>query len=212
MMTERHYFKSDELSLHTEVQLCTPTQEGEYEIILAATVFHPQGGGQPSDVGCIAGVKVKRVFQTGEQIIHLTGHPVTVGSALIEVCPETRRLHTQLHSAGHLIGCYGELAGWRPVKAHHWPGEARVVFENGGATSALPADELAQQIQSWITADLPRHTSLQAGQRQIGFGHLPAHSCGGTHALSTGQIGHVNITRIKEKKGQLSVHYALGPA
>lgn len=212
MTTERHYFKSDELSMHTEVQLCTPTQEGEYEIILAATLFHPQGGGQPSDVGCIAGVKVKRVFQNGEQIVHVTGHPVAVGSALIEVCPETRRLHTQLHSAGHLIGCYGELAGWRPVKAHHWPGEARVVFENDGATTALPADALAQQIQTWITADLPRHTSLQAGQRQIGFGHLPAHSCGGTHALSTGQIGQVNITRIKEKKGQVSVHYELAPA
>lgn len=209
MMTERLYFNTEDLSMTTTVRLCTPTQDGEFEIMLDATLFHPQGGGQPSDTGTIAGIKVNRVFQTGDMTVHLTSQPVSVGPAFIEVFPEARNLHTQLHSAGHLIGSYGELAGLRAIKGHHWPGEARVVFESENATSSLLADEMEQQINTWIAANMPRHTSQEGGQRKIGFGHLPAHACGGTHVVSTGQIGKIKITKLKEKKGQLSVHYEL---
>jgi len=208
-MTERLYFHSDELSMNTKVRLCTPDQEGNFEIILDATLFHPQGGGQASDTGTISGIKVNRVFQTGDVIVHLTNEPVDVGPALIEVFPDARNLHTQLHSAGHLIGSYGEQAGLKAIKGHHWPGEARVVFESEDTTSALLAEEIEQQINAWVAADMPRHTSLEAGQRKIGFGNLPAHPCGGTHVVSTGQIGKIKITKLKEKKGQLSVHYEL---
>ncbi|MFZ6743605.1 alanyl-tRNA editing protein [Undibacterium sp. JH2W] len=213
-MTARHYFSNEHLSMHSKVEQCTARPDGDFEIILDGTLFHPQGGGQPSDAGYIAGVKVNRVFQSGDMIIHLTDQPVNVGVAFIEVFPDVRHLHTQLHSAGHLIGCYGELAGLQAIKGHHWPGEARVVFEskdasNTEADTALLAAEIEQQINAWVAANLPRKTSLADGQRQIGFGDLPAHACGGTHVMATAQIGKIKITRVKEKKGQLSVHYDL---
>ncbi|MFZ3003262.1 MAG: alanyl-tRNA editing protein [Undibacterium umbellatum] len=209
MMTKRLYFNTEDLSMTTTVHLCTPTQDGEFEIMLDATLFHPQGGGQASDTGTIAGIKVTRVLQTGDTIVHLTSQPVNVGPAFIEVFAEARKLNTQLHSAGHLIGSYGELAGLRAIKGHHWPGEARVVFESENAASAMLAEEIEQQINTWIATNMPRHTSLEAGQRKIAFGHLPAHACGGTHVVSTGQIGKIKVTKLKEKKGQVSVHYEL---
>ncbi|MGO2434818.1 MAG: alanyl-tRNA editing protein, partial [Serratia proteamaculans] len=46
--------------------------------------------------------------------------------------------------------------------------------------------------------------------RQVGFGELPAYGCGGTHVLSLGELGAVNITALKMKKGQLIVQYELG--
>ena len=209
MMTKRLYFNTDDLSMTTNVHQCTPTQDGEFEIMLDATLFHPQGGGQASDTGTISGIKVNRVLQTGDTIVHLTSQPVNAGPAFIEVFAEARKLHTQLHSAGHLIGSYGELAGLRAIKGHHWPGEARVVFESENAASAMLAEEIEQQINNWVASDMPRHTSEEAGQRKIGFGHLPAHACGGTHVVSTGQIGKIKVTKLKEKKGQVSVHYEL---
>lgn len=43
----------------------------------------------------------------------------------------------------------------------------------------------------------------------VTWGSLPVYACGGTHVRSTGEVGHVVITRVKEKKGELSVQYEL---
>lgn len=43
----------------------------------------------------------------------------------------------------------------------------------------------------------------------ITWGDLPAYACGGTHVPLTSDVGEVQITRVKEKKGQLSVQYEL---
>lgn len=206
-MTERHYFNSDHLSMNAKVVSCSPAADGHFEVILAATLFHPQGGGQPSDVGTIAGAKVIRVSQAGDEVIHLTDRKVAVGDATIEVSSAPRMLHAQLHSAGHLIGYWGEQAGWRAVKAHHWPGEARVVFEADGTAMALTAEAIEQQVNALVEADLLRQITLDGDKRMIGFGHLPAYSCGGTHVSSLGVIGKIKVLKVKEKKGQLSVHY-----
>ncbi|MGF6613632.1 Ser-tRNA(Ala) deacylase AlaX [Pseudomonas sp. YL-218 TE3947] len=45
-MTLRLFFHSDELKANVEVLECTP-QENEFAVVLRATLFHPQGGGQP---------------------------------------------------------------------------------------------------------------------------------------------------------------------
>ncbi len=50
-MTERRYYYSDDVQGQAQVLSCTPAEAGAYAIELDATLFHPQGGGQPSDVG-----------------------------------------------------------------------------------------------------------------------------------------------------------------
>jgi Ser-tRNA(Ala) deacylase AlaX len=48
----------------------------EYELILDETIFHPQGGGQPSDEGTISSMdgqsvfKVHKVLPKGDTVIH----------------------------------------------------------------------------------------------------------------------------------------------
>jgi len=211
-MTERHYFNNDDLRMQAQVTRCTAEPDGSFRVILSATLFHPQGGGQPSDLGMIAGANVIRVMQDGDEIVHLVDRPVPEGAALIDVHAASRHLHARLHSAGHLIGTCGEQAGWRPVKGHHWPGECRVVFEGDAGQQALDAVTLEQQVNALVEADLPRFLVQDDGQRAVGFGHLPAYGCGGTHVVSSGAIGKIRIVKIKEKKGQLSVHYDIDRA
>ena len=43
----------------------------------------------------------------------------------------------------------------------------------------------------------------------VTWGDLPVYACGGTHVRSTGEVGQIVITRVKEKKGELSVQYEL---
>ena len=54
-MTQALYL-SDITQAEVEILRCEPTDDGRFSIQLAQTPFHPQGGGQPSDLGKINGV------------------------------------------------------------------------------------------------------------------------------------------------------------
>ncbi|EDQ7108586.1 hypothetical protein DCT84_004785 [Salmonella enterica subsp. enterica serovar Glostrup] len=67
-MTEKLYYTSDDLELDTRVQ----SSDGRFRVILASTLFHPQGGGQPSDRGMIGSVNMLQAIQDGAEVIHFT--------------------------------------------------------------------------------------------------------------------------------------------
>ncbi len=206
-MTQRTYYHSDDLTMQTQVLSCTRADDGKFHVVLAATLFHPQGGGQLSDQGTIAGVKVGRVVQEDSVVIHIADQEVAIGDALIEVSAEIRSLHARLHSAGHLISGVVEQLGWRATKGHHWPGEGRVVFDSPGASKAVTLEAVEQAVNQLITDDVPRRLAVQDGVRSVCFGSLRMHSCGGTHVPSAGLVGPIKLLKLKEKKGQLSILY-----
>jgi len=207
-MTLRLFFHSDDLKANVEVLDCTP-HENEFAVVLRATLFHPQGGGQPFDTGSIGDSQVLRVIQDPERIIHFVDQPVKSGMTQIRVDAERRQFNTRMHSAGHLIGHFVQAKGWMPIKAHHWPGEGRVQFNALESAQDVDAQTVQLGIEQWIAEDFPRLTSLREGAREIGFGALPAYGCGGTHVRSLKELGTVTIAYLSLKKGTLSVHYTV---
>ena len=127
-MTERLYYTCDETEARAQVVHCLTEADGRYAIELNQTLFHPQGGGQPADRGWIGGIAVEGVVTRGDRVMHIIAQPLPPGEVAIRVDEAAWRLHSRLHSAGHLIGLAGERAGWRPVKAYDWPGERRITF------------------------------------------------------------------------------------
>ena len=138
-MTLRLFFHSDDLKANVEVLDCTP-HEHEFAVVLRATLFHPQGGGQPCDTGWIGESQVLRVVQDPDRIIHYVDQPVKLGMTQIRVDEKRRQFNTRMHSAGHLIGHFVQALGWMPIKAHHWPGEGRVQFKPSDAAGNRPDD------------------------------------------------------------------------
>ncbi len=205
-MTLRLFFHNDELTAEVEVLTCDAIEE-QFAVTLNATPFHPQGGGQPFDTGSIGASRVLRVLQEPGRIVHYLDQPVPLGPAQANVDSERRALHARLHSAGHLIGHYGESQGWKPLKAHHWPGESRVSFVRGESAQPFTAEAVQAALEAWIASDLPRDMRVDEDQRSVGFGDLPAYPCGGTHVRSTAEIGAVEVLSLSEKKGTLSVSY-----
>jgi len=208
MMTERLFFTHDHLTAELEVLSCTP-HDDHFAVILQSTLFHPQGGGQPFDTGWLGESQVLRVTQEADRVVHYVDRPVEPGPITARVDEQRRALHTRLHSAGHLIGNVGETLGWMPIKAHHWPGEAKVTFIRGDAAQAMQAEAIQQQLNEWIAADYPRHMAVDNGTREVGFSELPAYACGGTHVQTLSELGQVTIQALSEKKGALSVRYTL---
>jgi Ser-tRNA(Ala) deacylase AlaX len=160
--TQPLYQKDSELHTHTSpITSLTPlssfpptTQslfkpsENSTALILttSATIFHAQGGGQPSDTGSIrtasATFHVHQVRAPGEggAILHmgtLDGEGGIVGEEGAQsIDVEKRTLHSRLHTAGHVLGlavhelvAQGKLdPGLKDGKASHYPGAAYVEF------------------------------------------------------------------------------------
>ncbi|CNI26693.1 serine-tRNA(Ala) deacylase AlaX [Yersinia vastinensis] len=207
-MTTRVFFDNDTLTMHAEVLSCTPENE-QFAVILQATIFHPQGGGQPSDTGYIGDNRVLRVVQQQGQLIHYLENPIALGRHYASVDSERRSLNTRMHSAGHLIGNIGEAYGWLPVKAHHWPGEGRVSFKRTENPQSINIDIVQTAVDDYIRQDCPRKISVQGDFREVGFGMLPAYACGGTHVSSLQVLGEVAVLSMTEKKGIMSINYTV---
>lgn len=209
-MTEALYLASDDLECTGRVLSCRETQEGLWAVVSDRTVFHPQGGGQPSDIGLINDVSVRKVIHTPDAIIHLCEAPLE-GEVSMAVDGKTRRLHSRLHSAGHIIGFVVDELGWHATKGNHFPGESRVVFEpeNPKAIQLTEAEVLQSEVNALISKKLERRITEIDGLRYVTWGDLRAYPCGGTHVANTEEIGKVKISKIKMKKGQISVSYSL---
>lgn len=208
-MKQTAYFDSDALQLRSQVQACVARDDGYFDVYLRHTLFHPQGGGQAADRGVIDDQLVLAVRHTEHGIAHTVAHALPLVEVNIQVDANLRQLHARLHSAGHLLASVAEMHGWRPLKGHHWPGEARVVLQAQAEACDLQAEVLTAEVNSCLQAGLSRHITYQDGQRLIAFGDFPAHPCGGTHVINSAAVGPILITKIKHKAGQLSLSYTL---
>ena len=208
-MTEKRYYASDALETESHVISCTPQSDDRFCVILSATLFHPQGGGQPSDRGTINGVNMLQAVQDGDQVLHFTDGPLETGPVRLKVDVGLRALHSRYHSAGHLIGLAGEKYGWLGVKGNHKPGEGRIVFEAVAPLTPITLEELNADAAALVQRGDCRVITDAAGKRMVTWGDLKPYACGGTHVQNTLEIGNIRILKLKEKKGQLSVQYEL---
>ena len=203
---------SDLTELKAKVLACTATDDGLWVVTLNKTLFHPQGGGQPSDTGTLNGEPLIKAIHTENGIVHLLASPIE-GEVLLKLDARVRRLHSRLHSAGHLIGYVGDLKGWHAYKGNHFPGQGKVSFKPDAETLAnlsLPgAEALQKEVNEYVREALPFNETWEGQKRSVTWGDLPAYACGGTHVKNTAEIGPIVISKIKCKKGEICVSYHL---
>lgn len=158
-------------SLPQEAQsLFKPPQQGTpYILTTPSTIFHAQGGGQPSDTGTITASNktftVHQVRKVDPAILHMgTFAPAPFDSETEcqhgkqEIDVPKRILHSRIHTAGHVIGLAAAALKKDGVidshvvdgKASHYPGAAFVEFVGlipGDAKAAIQAktDEMVAQ-------------------------------------------------------------------
>jgi misacylated tRNA(Ala) deacylase len=226
MSTER-LFESDPYRRSCDTQIRMVHPEG---VELEATVFYPEGGGQPGDTGVLrlADGRELRVTDTrkGEEpgsIVHVleevpeglaSGEPV---DAVIDW--ERRHRHMRMHTCLHLLcslvdaGVTGGSIGAE---------KARLDFDLPEST--LDKESLSAELNALVERDLPvamrwisdeeldaapelvRTMSVSpprgAGRvRLVEVQDADLQPCGGTHVARTGEIGAVVVSKI-EKKGR----------
>lgn len=194
-------------------------------LILDQTVFYPQGGGQPADKGIAQNdttqFQVQGVSKDGEQVLHkgvLVHGPMLKKGDEVEltVDSEVRLLHNKNHTGGHLIDFALMKLGYtfKPHKAYHFPQGPYVEYVGAANEAMLQQlrDTLESAVNELMKQDVPVSISLIDNDPKQRVMSIPGYEpilCGGTHVLSTAQVGRVTIRKIKNEKGNLRVSYAV---
>ena len=120
MRTERLFYKdSHQTTCQAKVLECREVKKG-YEILLDQTVFYPEGGGQPCDIGTMNQVEVTDVQEKDGEIWHRTREAIPEGTEVnCKIDWERRFDLMQQHSGEHLIsGLIHEKYGYNNVGFH----------------------------------------------------------------------------------------------
>ncbi|MCP4430072.1 MAG: alanyl-tRNA editing protein, partial [Gammaproteobacteria bacterium] len=200
-------------------------------VVFESTIFYPLGGGQPGDTGKVSiGDKAYRIIDTRfdedrNGIVHFLdtedlSHIQAGEKVDMELDWQRRhrlmRMHTSMHLMCHLIpaqatgGSVGET-------------ESRIDFDLQGLE--VDKEDLSQRMNALIKQDLAvsagsiseqeldqnpglvRTMSVQPPRgrgtiRTINIEDTDYQPCGGMHVSSTGEIGEVVITKLKNKGKQ----------
>ena len=226
MPTDR-LFESDPYRQSCDTRIRAAHPQG---VELEATVFYPEGGGQPGDTGVLrlADGRELRVTDTrkGDEpgsVLHVLEEvpaDLVPGEAVVAAIDwERRHRHMRMHTCLHLLcslvdaGVTGGSIG---------ADKARLDFDLPEAS--LDKEALSAQLNGLVERDLPvgmrwisdeeldaapelvRTMSVSpprgAGRvRLVEVQDADLQPCGGTHVARTGEIGRVVVSKI-EKKGR----------
>src|SRR4029077_18063776 len=145
-MTERLYY-TDSYLCEFQARVVERSADGR-TVYLDRSAFYPTSGGQPFDLGSIAGIAVTEVIDEEDRIAHRLaaplGMPGTEGEIDARIDWARRFDHMQQHSGQHLLSAvFEDLFGLHTVSVHFGPESSTLDLD----TEALSADRVARAEQ-----------------------------------------------------------------
>ena len=210
METRKLYYEDCLLKEFTATVLsCTETEKG-FSVILDATAFYPEGGGQACDLGTLADANVLDVRESGESVVHLCDKALPEGSSVTGKILWSRRLDLmQQHAGEHIVsGIIHRRWGGHNVGFHMGADTVTIDFD-----CPIPVEALAEieqeangavyenlPIKCWYPAEdlLPTvpYRSKKALPWPVRIVEIPGYdicACCGVHVAYTGQIGLIKL-------------------
>lgn len=204
--------------------------EGRASVVLEATLFYPEAGGQLADQGQLDGRPVIDVQVDGVGRIHhlLEGEPPPVGALVKGRIDRVRRHeHMALHTGQHMLS-RALLDGGKAATVSSRLGESGATIDLDRELSASALAEIEARVNAIVdehrpvrqlhpsaselaAMDLRRAPKVDGAIRVIeveGFDQTP---CGGTHCTDTAQVGWVRITDATRHRGGQRVTFTAGP-
>ena len=213
METRKLYYEDCHLSEFTaQVQSCEAA-EGGWAVILDATAFYPEGGGQACDLGKLGSADVLDVQERGEAIVHLCSAALPVGETVDGKLDWTRRFDLmQQHSGEHIVsGLIHTRYGHHNVGFHVSSDVITIDFDGPIPAADLPLIEAQANQAVW--QNLPMHIWYPTEEELPTVGYrtkkalpwpvrvveVPGYdkcACCGVHVAATGEIGPIKLLSI----------------
>lgn len=210
METRKFYYEDCDLRQFTAGVISCQETRGGYAVVLDATAFYPEGGGQPCDLGTLADAKVLDVQEKGGKIVHLCDRALEVGSTVKGIIDWERRFDLmQQHTGEHILsGVIHETYGAHNVGFHLGTEVTTVDFDVMIPSQDLEA--LERRVNQAVFEDLPvqcgyptaaeleklAYRSKKALEMPVRIVSVPGYdccACCGVHTKTTGQVGMVKI-------------------
>ncbi len=227
--TDRLYYRQPATPAFDAIVLRAELRGAHTAVWLDRTAFYPTSGGQPHDLGTLAGAPVVDVQDDDEgDVLHLvgTGAP-PVGAVVHGVIDWTRRFdHMQQHTGQHLLSAVIEQLFSTPTVSFHLGSESSTIDLDRELTPAQLA-RVEREANAVIWRDSPvsisfvteedakrlplRKESVRAGTlRLVEIEGVDLSACGGTHVERTGAIGQLVLAGWERFKGGQRLQFLCG--
>ena len=227
METRKLYYEDSHMARFSgRVLSCEQTKHG-YEVVLDATAFYPEGGGQAGDTGILGGVRVLDTHEREHQVVHYCDGPLEVGSEVTgQIDYALRFARMQQHTGEHIVsgilfrryGCHnvGFHMGSEVITIdvdHVVPPEAlgdvereanEAVWQNLPVSCTYPGPEELEKIAYRSKKALPWPVRIV---QVPGFDTC---ACCGTHVQATGEIGVIKMISSIPFRGGSRIEMACG--
>lgn len=210
METRKLYYEdSHTRTFSAKVLSCEKTEKG-YAVILDATAFYPEGGGQAADTGTLGNVKVLDTREQGAQVVHTCNGPLNPGETVEgHIDYDARFLRMQQHSGEHIVsGIINRRWGYHNVGFHMGAQSTTIDFDGIVPQEALP--ELEAECNAAVWANIPlriwtpspeelpkvNYRTKRALPWPVRIVEVPGYdtcACCGTHVSATGEIGIIKL-------------------
>ena len=210
MQTRKLYYEDPHMDRFSATVLsCQAVKQG-FEILLDATAFYPEGGGQAADTGTLGGVRVLDTREREESVVHLCDGALEVGAMAEGILDyEARFIRMQQHSGEHIVsGIVSRRYGYHNVGFHMGSGIITIDFDGVIPAEDLPDIEAEANsavwknlpVKCWVPSpeELPTVTyrakrALPWPVRIVQIPGFDSCACCGTHVKATGEIGIIKL-------------------
>jgi len=222
-MTERLYYTDSYLREFT-ARIVDHSADG-LTVYLDRTAFYPTSGGQPCDLGAIAGVPVVDVADEEERIAHRLAAPLHTGPVDCVIDWVRRFDHMQQHTGQHLLSAvFEDLFGLKTVSFHLGADSSTIDLE-GGPVEPRTMVEVERRANEIIVENRPvslrfQHATEAQGLRKptdrdgtlriVSIEDLDHCGCGGTHVHATGEIGALLLRKLEKVRQTARVEFLCG--
>jgi alanyl-tRNA synthetase len=195
---------------------------------LNRSAFYPSSGGQPHDLGTLAGVPVEDVTEESGDVVHVLGSPleVPVGATVeCQIDSDRRQDAMQQHTGQHLLSAVLFDRFGAETVSFHMGQEASTIELAGPSLDPASLEEAELRCNELIAENRAVHVSFEEAATVTGLRKAPARegtlrivtidrldrsACGGTHVASTGEIGVVLLRGTERIRGNLRLEFVCG--
>ncbi|HUQ92018.1 MAG TPA: alanyl-tRNA editing protein [Bryobacteraceae bacterium] len=222
-MTERLYYNDPYLMAFTAQPV--EIDEGGRRIYLDRTAFYPSSGGQPNDLGTLAGVPVLDVVDEEDRVAHVVASPVAPGTVTGMVDWPRRLDHMQQHTGQHLLSAVLEELYEISTFSFHIGAQVTTIDVDAAAVTPEQIAGAGQRANEIVWENRPvtvtyEEASQARGLRKpsdregilriVSIEDIDRSACGGTHVRSTAGIGPIVIRKLDRVRGSVRIEFLCG--
>jgi len=210
-MTTRKLFYEDCHLARFSARVISCTQgKGVFHVVLDATAFYPEGGGQAGDTGTLSGIRVLDTREQGEDVIHICAGPLAEGSCAEGILDFDRRFHLmQQHTGEHMVsGILHKRFGVHNTGFHMGAEGITIDFDGVIPPETLP--EIEAEVNRAVWKNLPVSCTVPCPQelentvyrtkralpwpvRIVKIPGIDSCACCGVHCAATGEVGLIKL-------------------